>query len=118
MTLRKRNGRTKGAISLVELYSHNLMNIVHHICSRQLKQCCWKQHFNVPYIVMEILRNNSHSVFDVLIHNQSSAYAIYKLLCLIESNTLNETTLLFTYSLKLIIQEMWERDKTWSFSAF
>jgi hypothetical protein len=70
------------------------------------------------YIVKEILRNNSHSVFDVLIHNQSSAYAIYKLLCLIESNTLNETTLLFTYSLKMIIQEMWERDKTWSFSAF
>jgi hypothetical protein len=70
------------------------------------------------YIVKEILRNNSHSVFDVLIHNQSSAYAIYKLLCLIESNTLNETTLLFTYSLKMIIQEMWKRDKTWSFSAF
>ena len=70
------------------------------------------------YIVKEILRNNSHSVFDVLIHNQSSAYAIYKLLCLIESNTVNETTLLFTYSLKMIIQEMWERDKTWSFSAF
>ena len=70
------------------------------------------------YIVKEILRNNSHSVFYVLIHNQSSAYAIYKLLCLIESNTVNETTLLFTYSLKIIIQEMWERDKTWSFSAF
>lgn len=70
------------------------------------------------YIVKEILLNNSHSVFDVLIHNQSSAYAIYKLLCLIESDTLNETTLLFTYSLKMIIQEMWERDKTWSFSAF
>ena len=50
------------------------------------------------YIVKEILRNNSHSVFDVLIHNQSSAYAIYKLLCLIESNTVSETTLLFTYS--------------------
>jgi hypothetical protein len=50
------------------------------------------------YIVKEILRNNSHSVFDVLIHNQSSAYAIYKSLCLIESNTVNETTLLFTYS--------------------
>ena len=49
------------------------------------------------YIVKEILRNNSHSVFDVLIHNQSSAHAIYKLLCLIESNTLNETTLLYTY---------------------
>jgi hypothetical protein len=59
------------------------------------------------YIVKEILRNNS-SVFDVLIHNQSSAYAIYKLLCIIESNTLNETTLLYTYSLKMIIQEMWE----------
>ena len=59
------------------------------------------------YIVKEILRNNSHSVFDVLIHNQSSAYAIYKLLCLIESNTLNETTLLYTYGLKMIIQETW-----------
>ena len=69
------------------------------------------------YIVKEILRNNSHSVFDVLIHNQSSAYAIYKLLCLIESNTVNETTLLFTYSFKTIIQEMWERDKTWSSSS-
>ena len=28
----------KGALSLVELYSHNIVNIVHHVCSRQLKQ--------------------------------------------------------------------------------
>ena len=38
MSLRKRNGRPKGALSLVELYSHCIMNVVHHICSRQLKQ--------------------------------------------------------------------------------
>ena len=32
MTLRKHNARPKGALSLVELYSHCLANIVHHIC--------------------------------------------------------------------------------------
>jgi hypothetical protein len=69
---------------------------------------------------LETVATNEIKILDVhlLKLNRLLDSSIYKLLCLIESNTLNETTLLFTYSLKMIIQEMWERDKTWSFSAF
>jgi hypothetical protein len=45
-------------IEYIEIYSHNRMNIVHHICSRQLKQCCRKQQFNVEINELVSMLNN------------------------------------------------------------
>ena len=65
------------------------------------------------YIVKGILLNNQESEYHVLILNESTAFAIYKFLHYIERSTLNETNLIFAYSLKMPIEEMWEIDDKW-----
>jgi hypothetical protein len=68
-------------------------------------------------IVKGILLKNQESEYHVLILNESIAFAIYIFLHYIERNTLNETKLIITYSLKMPIEEMWQIDDKWELKS-